>query len=166
MIVYLLIQVKGVAVNLNELVARIRSDQSARRQEKKVDEPLSITIFNRNLCEGQSTSQLNGQFIHSQLLIDCLRMESNQTDKNQLISVCQQEYDGNDEQLIILREFEQSYSRDRSLWWYTRDSFVHRLLNKALQMQNIDLLFLFRFLIQDLGQQLQEHRCSSPLTVY
>ena len=34
---------------------------------------------------------------------------------------------------------------DKSLLWYTKDSFVYRKLNEALRLQNIDILFLFRF---------------------
>ncbi|CAF1003858.1 unnamed protein product [Rotaria sp. Silwood1] len=93
-------------------------------------------------------------------------MKSTSTIKNELIAVCKQEYKGNTAQLTILREFEQDYSPDRALWWYTRDSFVYRLMNKALRMQNIDLLFLFRFFIRDLEQQLEQYRCTSRIRLY
>ena len=65
-----------------------------------MDESLSINIFNSN--EGQSTSDLNGEFIHSQLLIECLiRMISNSNDKNELIEFCKQQYKENDKELKI-----------------------------------------------------------------
>jgi hypothetical protein len=40
------------------------------------------------------------------------------------------------------------------------------MLNKALCVQDIHSLLLFRFLIRDLGQQLERHRCLSRLTLY
>ncbi|CAM4852394.1 unnamed protein product, partial [Rotaria magnacalcarata] len=55
---------------------------------------------------------------------------------------------------------------NQAVWWYTRDSFVYRLLNKALRVQNIDLLFLFRFFIRDIEVQLKQYQCSSLVRVY
>ncbi|UJR19735.1 hypothetical protein I4U23_022869 [Adineta vaga] len=160
------VSVKGIIFQLNDLITQIQSDQ-IRRIQNKVDEPISINIFNTNADYGQSTGKLNGQFVDSQLLIDSLlRMKSNLTDKNDLMALCQREYYNNDTQLAIVREFEQNYTSDRSLWWYTRETFLYRLLNKALREQNIDLLFLFRFFIRDIERELNQYRCSSSLLLY
>ena len=43
---------------------------------------------------------------------------------------------------------------------------LYRLLNKALRIQNIDILYLFRFLIRDIGKQLEENKCQSLVHVY
>ena len=71
-----------------------------------------------------------------------------------------------DTQLALVHEFENEYSSDKALWWYTRDSFLYKMLNKALRVQNIDLLFLFRFVIGDIYQQLKQNQCQSPVRVY
>ncbi|CAF4021624.1 unnamed protein product [Rotaria magnacalcarata] len=76
------------------------------------------------------------------------------------------EYGGNKAGLEILREFQQDYSPNHALWWYTRDSFAYRLLNKVLRVQNIDLLFLFRFFIRDLQQQFKDNQCTSRVCLY
>ncbi|CAF4535580.1 unnamed protein product [Rotaria socialis] len=39
-------------------------------------------------------------------------------------------------------------------------------MNKALRVQNIDLLFLLRFSIRDLERQLKQHKCVSCLHLY
>ncbi|CAF3915371.1 unnamed protein product [Rotaria sp. Silwood1] len=93
-------------------------------------------------------------------------MKSTPSITNELIAICTEEYKGNKAELEVLDEFKQNYSSDRAVWWYTRDSFVYRLLNKALRVQNIDLLFLFRFFIRDLEQQLEENQCTSSICVY
>lgn len=87
-------------------------------------------------------------------------------DKHELIDLCKKYYDGNVSQLNILDEFEHNYTPDKALWWYTRESFVCRLLNKALHVQNIDLLFLFRFFIRDIQRQLEQYQCSSSIHIY
>ncbi|CAF4289577.1 unnamed protein product, partial [Rotaria magnacalcarata] len=69
--------IKGVVIDLNSLLKQIQLDQS-KRIENKVDEPLAINISNLNNFIDKSTKELNGEFLHSQLLIDCLlRMKPN-----------------------------------------------------------------------------------------
>ena len=155
-----------MAMPLESIVTKILSDQAA-RVHNKVDEPLSINIFNTTGQKEQSTNEINGQFVYSQLLIDCLlRMTSSPTDKDELIDLCKKQYKDNATELAIIQEFERDYSPDRALWWYTRESFLYRLLNKALRVQNIDLLFLYRFFIRDIRQQLEQLQHSSPFRVY
>jgi len=158
------IQVKGVIVQLDDLINQIRSDQINRM---KIEEPLSINIYTFNSNEDQSTTELNGHFVHSLLLIDVLlRMKSNQKDKQQLIERCYNEYKDNDNELSIVQEFEREYLPYNALRWYTRESFVHKMLNKALRTQNIELLFLFRFIIHDIYEQLKRCQYHSPIRVY
>ncbi|CAF3648668.1 unnamed protein product [Rotaria socialis] len=159
-------KIKGVVIDLNSLLKQIQLDQS-KRIENKVDEPLAINISNLNHFIDKSTKELNGEFLHSQLLIDCLlRMKPNVTDKNELINLCQKFYQNNPKELSLVREFERNYSSNQAIWWYTRDSFVYRLLNKALRVQNIDLLFRFRFFIRDIELQLKQYQCSSLVRTY
>ncbi len=151
---------------MNTLIDKIISDQTTRTRNK-VDEFLSINVFNTNNLEEKSTTGLNGQFIHSQLLIDrLLCMKPRATDKNELIDLSKKFYKDNSSELAIVQEFEQDYVPDRALWWYTRESFLYRLLNKALRKQDIDLLFLFRFFIRDIHKQLEQLQCLTPLRVY
>jgi tetratricopeptide (TPR) repeat protein len=153
-------------MQLDVIVAQILSDQ-AKQVRNKIDEPLSINIFNTTGQKEQSTTEINGQFVHSQLLIDCLlRMTPKSTDKNEIIALCKKQYKDNATELAIIYEFEKDYSSDRALWWYTRESFLYRLLNKALRVQNIDLLFLFRFFIRDIRKQLEQFKCSTSICVY
>ncbi|CAF1421683.1 unnamed protein product, partial [Didymodactylos carnosus] len=82
-------------------------------------------------------------------------------------------YSGKEVELKVLQEFESNYSSDKAIWWYTRDKFLYRLINRALRQNNIRLLFLFGFFIQDMYRQLKrEHERSklqhidNPLKVY
>ncbi|CAF1200306.1 unnamed protein product [Adineta steineri] len=160
-------KVKGIYYEIDQLIASIKSNEVGIRAITAVDEPLSMSICNVSNDYEQTTSDLDGRFVHSQLLIDCLlRMEPLSTDKNEFISFCLNEYHDNEDMLKIIKEFEDDYSTDRVIWWYTRETFIYRLLNKSLRIQNIDLLFTLRFLIRDIEQQLQQHQCSSPITVY
>ena len=152
---------------MDELIARIHSDQIQRRYNR-LDEPLAINIFKTKIDnQQQSCIGLNGQFIYSRLLIDCLiRMVTTPNDKSNFISFCKKQYEDNSNELSVIEEFDKYYSSDRALWWYTRECFLYRLLNKALRVQNIDVLFLLRFVIRDIEQQLESSKCSSTVRVY
>ena len=58
-------------------------------------------------------------------------------------------------ELRLLDEFEKTYTSDSAIWWYTRDTFLYRLLNKALRQQNTKLIFLFGFYIKDIYSTLK-----------
>ncbi|CAF5007593.1 unnamed protein product [Rotaria sp. Silwood1] len=160
-------KVKGVIVRLDELIERIQSDQ-IQRQHNKIDESLTINIYKSKIHDHeQSCMGVNGQFIHTHLLIDCLiRMVPTLNDKKDFVCLCKQQYKSNSTELSIVEEFDKHYSSNRAVWWYTRECFLYRLLNKALRVQNIDLLFLLRFIIRDIGQQLEINKCTSPIRVY
>ncbi|CAF1060514.1 unnamed protein product [Rotaria sp. Silwood1] len=156
--------VKAVAVKLDDLISKITQDQKTRT---KVEEPLSFNIYSIHENIDQSTIELNGHFVHSLLLIDVLfRMKATEQDKQQLISLCNNQYEGKSAQLAMVHEFDEQYSSEKALWWYSRDSFLYKILNKALRTQNIDILFLFRFVIADIYQQLKQNQCQSSVLVY
>ena len=137
------------------------------RDFDQVAEPLSFTVFHTSDDKDRSTTDLNGHFIHSQLLLDCLiRMKCLSSDKNDLISRIQKEYQGNVYGLSILNEFQEHYSSDQAIWWYTRAPCLYRILNKALRIQDIELLFLFRFFIRDIQVQLHQHQYHASSHVY
>ncbi len=120
-----------------------------------------------NEGDNKSTTCLNGKFLYSQLLLDyILRIEPNERDKNELISLFKQEYAGNSIELSNVRDFQENYSSEKVLWWYTRECFFYKILNKALRTQNIHIIFLFRSYINDIYHQLQEKQSKSQLKVY
>ncbi|CAF1196393.1 unnamed protein product [Rotaria sordida] len=162
-------KVKAIIVELDELISRIETDY---RLQKTVEEPLSINIFTTDAnastsAMGTSTMGVNGQFVFFQVLIDCLqRLQSNKADKEELIDLCKQKYKDNDLELSRIKEFENSYSSNRALWWYTRESFFYKTLNAALRKQDIHLIFLFREIISNIHYQLKFNQVKYPLQVY
>lgn len=93
-------------------------------------------------------------------------MDSMPNDKTDFINLCRNEYKGNKVQLDIINQFNKNYTSDDAVWWFTRDTFVTQLLNKALKVQNIDLLFSLRFFLHDIENQLQQYNCLTPIQTY
>jgi tetratricopeptide (TPR) repeat protein len=153
-----------VIVKQDDLINEIKGDH---RRQLRTEEPLSFNCYTVNDNPDQSTTGLNGHFIHSLLLIDVLiRMKSANSDKKALIKLCKEKYQTKKRELTQVRDFEYEYSAEKAVWWYTRESFLHKMLNEALRVQDIDLLFLFRFVIADIYEQLEKHKCRSAVRVY
>jgi tetratricopeptide (TPR) repeat protein len=75
-----------------------------------------------------------------------------------MIEVCRQYYRGHTKQLKLIDEFERDYRPEDAIRWYTKQSFVYKLVNKALRSEDIDQLHTFRFFIGDLSESLaREH---------
>jgi hypothetical protein len=91
--------------------------------------------------------------------LDFLCYLPNQQDYLQrLITFLTKFYEGNQSQLRKVEDFAANYSPEHAIQWYTKDTFVYRLLNVALRRYNIEVLFLFGFLIRDIQKQLKrEH---------
>ncbi|CAF4460054.1 unnamed protein product, partial [Rotaria socialis] len=151
-------KVKTVCTKLDELIDIIRVDQKNRGRN---EEALAMDILDR------SSTELNGEFLHSQLLIDVLiRMKPSQQDKNELLALLKKEYKANEVDLKLVNEFHMAYESAKAIWWYTRESFLYRVMNKALRVRNTELIFLFRTVIRDIYEQLLAHQCQKCVTVY
>ncbi|CAF2066207.1 unnamed protein product [Rotaria magnacalcarata] len=73
-----------------------------------------------------------------------------------MIRECRSYYKDNPVELKKIDEFENGYCSKNAIGWYTRDSFIYRLVNKALRTLDIDIISKFRFFIVDLYQQLKQ----------
>ena len=161
------LEVKGVFDCLKEMIDEIKTDQ---KSNAKTEEPLAMNFIIDTTVGAhadQSVTELNGEFVHFSLLIDVLiRCKTTAIDKLNLIQRCKEHYKDDQTELDIIDEFNRQYSADKALWWYTRDSFLYRMLNKALRVENIGLLFLFRHVIADIYERLQRYQYRKALTVY
>jgi tetratricopeptide (TPR) repeat protein len=158
--------VKAVVTDLAELIARIQFDHE-KRQKSRIYEPLPISIFDPKFIRDKLTTDLQGNLVQSQLLINSLLyMQSNPNDKNELISISKEIYKNNEIELNNISKFEQEYTPERAIKWYTKDSFLSRLLQKALQTQNIDVIFLFHFFIVDVRQELEKRQGTERIQAY
>lgn len=154
-------KVKSAITNVDDLIAVITKDQQI---EKKIEEPLSINIFS---VGGKSTSELNGKFVFSQVLIDCLlRLKSTDRDQQELIQLLKQQYLQNRFELDFINDFSRNYQQNQALDWYTKECFFYKTLNCILRNENVHWIFLYRSFISDLQQQLQKYQSKTTLQVY
>ncbi|CAF4399640.1 unnamed protein product [Rotaria sp. Silwood2] len=164
-------KIKCLVSQYDELASQIGHDQE-RRIKAKIDDPLSISILDENLTNTSNNAEdcstiIDYDFAYSYLLVNCLvKMKSFYSEKKELIKLCENIYKENASELSILEEFTKEYSSLKSLFWLTRNSFIHRLINKAIRIKNFRILFLSRFYFQDIYQQLEKHKCFKSIRVY
>ncbi|CAF5040550.1 unnamed protein product [Rotaria sp. Silwood1] len=115
--------------------------------------PISVLSSNAN----DRTNQQEASFMYFQLLIDTLlEIKHKSITKKQLIDELRLQYKNNNTELIKIDEFEKTYDSNEAIKWYTRDSFLYRMLNKALRTYDIDILYKLGFFITDLYNQLKQ----------
>ncbi|CAF1643081.1 unnamed protein product [Adineta ricciae] len=145
-----------------EIYARVIFDDEHRDNSEQKDvelEPLvPMSVFELTHGKDMSIRDLTDdqiRFIWFQLLLNVLlRMPRNTNNMTDMLEVARSYYGSDPHELKKINEFASTYQSSKAVWWYTHDSFVYRLLNRAVRTQDICTIFTFRFFIIDLYAQL------------
>ena len=128
------------------------------RKDYRYRQPASISTY--NTTEGRSHKDLqeeNASFIWLQLFLDIvirLTSEAILNGKEELIAYLRPMYSRVQSEKDRLNEFQQTYTPDKSVYWYTKDGCIYSELNRALRSANWEILTKYRFFIHDLHKQL------------
>ncbi|CAF1031871.1 unnamed protein product [Adineta steineri] len=95
------------------------------------------------------------EFLYSKILRDIL-FEDVRSTQSEMVDFCRQIYADDPAKLNEVEEFEEYYTSQLAIFWYTRDTFLYRLLNKALRERDIKTLYSLRYFIKDLYLRLKE----------
>ncbi|CAF3741192.1 unnamed protein product [Rotaria sp. Silwood1] len=141
----------GIYDNMNRLVKRLFNEN--------LFTSLPISIINPSVIKEMSIRDLTNDqatFMWFQLLFEILlQMPQTIDSKNEMMHECLLNYENDQIEKNKILEFQQIYSSDTCIRWYTRDTFLYLLVNRALRTQNINDIFKYRFYIKDLYQQLE-----------
>ncbi|CAM4826075.1 unnamed protein product, partial [Rotaria magnacalcarata] len=125
------------------------------RQTIKLIEQQSLvfSLYNDIQKSTRNLAKESGSFIWHQLVKDVLHKmpTDNTTGKHEMLLTCYKYYRGNKKELKNIQLFEQSYTPDDAIRWYTKNCFIYRLINKALRTEDIEVLYTFRYYIVDLS---------------
>ncbi|CAF2941549.1 unnamed protein product [Rotaria sp. Silwood2] len=102
-------------------------------------------------------------FLWFQVLADVLKniiiTDKNNMGIQEMLAHCQAYYRGNPVELKYIAEFRRNYKPEDAIFWYSKHSFVYRLVNQALRTDDIEVLYIFRTYITHLRDQIAcEHR--------
>ncbi|CAF1299635.1 unnamed protein product [Adineta steineri] len=92
----------------------------------------------------------------------------------EFITYCREVYDDDENELKNVNQLQKTYKNNISIWWYTWDAFLYRMLNQALRLMDVDMIIRMGFFINDLhcdiqrlhSEQSDGHQSSTKFTVY
>ncbi|UJR06595.1 hypothetical protein I4U23_010879 [Adineta vaga] len=152
----------------DELRCRMKKDMELMRIP--VVEPM---LFSMNTTAMKNINADCAAYQWNQILLDALRhLPKNNKSRQDILTICKTQYKDDPCEFKKIEQFEKTYQPQSAIWWYSQDCFLYKLINKALQTEDIDILFKFRFFIIDLYDQLSDlHNKSKTensniLTVY
>ncbi|CAF1541544.1 unnamed protein product, partial [Didymodactylos carnosus] len=147
-------KIRGVFTHKDFLLIQIAEDAKVLSNDMM---PMNVFGLSHHEKSIRDLDKESAVFMWNQLLMDVLlRMPTSDESKMEMLTECESYYRDNAKELEKINDFRLNYSFDAAVSWYTRDSFVYRLLNKALRTRDIDIIFKFRFFIADLYRQLQK----------
>lgn len=110
------------------------------------------TVFQRK--DRQEAAFMFGQLL-KRVLVDISNEDDDSIEAfSNMIHYLRQLFANDKSKLNFLQKFETEYKTHTPIYWYSLDSFLFGLVNKALREQNIELLFHIRTFIRDLHQQI------------
>ncbi|CAF1273770.1 unnamed protein product [Didymodactylos carnosus] len=158
----------GIFNELSPLIDSIK--ENAKLVEKHIQ---TFSCYKEeNQTSTRDLSKESAAFLWFQLFKDViLKMPQTEQSKQEMIRICRDYYRGNSKELKYVEEFENEYKPDDSIRWYTKESFIHKLINKALRTEEIEQLYIFRLFISNLstclGKESQRiQREQAPINVY
>ncbi|CAF1085240.1 unnamed protein product [Rotaria sp. Silwood1] len=132
-----------------ELVRRVRSWIDLKYQT------YFYTCNNGDLSKQLSRS--TALFLANYVLAKYVEFEIYDESKQDMLQLCREHYSRNQLELNNIKEFELTYTASDAIMWYTRASFVYKMINRALRTFDEIKLRTMAFFIRDLRQQLKNY---------
>ena len=79
-----------------------------------------------------------------------LLMAKHFNSKDEMPNEARAQYHNNEFEKRRIDKFPEEYQPEQAFLWSTWDSFIYKLINRALHTQDIDTIFKFRFFIIDI----------------
>jgi hypothetical protein len=111
----------------------------------------AFSLYDQQEKNTRNLTQESGSFLFFQLFKDVLlNMQRTPESKKEMIERCKDYFHRNTKELQNIDLFNKTYKSTEAVQWYTQNSFVYRLVNKALRTEDIEALYTFRFFIVDM----------------
>jgi tetratricopeptide (TPR) repeat protein len=146
-------KVSGIFTNKKMLLSKICDDIGACDTANAV--PMSVFHMDERQNSLQNLTEESATFMWYRSMLHVLLLMAKYCDsKTEMIAECRASYHNDEAEKKKINQFEITYKPETAFWWYTYDSFVYRLLNQALRTQSTEIIFKFRFFINDLHIQI------------
>ena len=72
------------------------------------------------------------------------------------LKYCRVELAGNSMELKNVDQIEKKYRNHQPIWWYTCETFLYSMLNRALRLMDVDIIIQMGFFIHDLHKNIAD----------
>lgn len=128
----------------------------SKNDHSRRDDTMGSAVFNTKDMNSMHQS-LNCEFMLYQLVLKRIMNGSNKQ-KIAANGLCDYFKPDNENDRRTMVEFDDTYKSNTAIHWYTRETCIYRMLNKALRTQNIHHLLGFSSFIRDLYTQLSNEQ--------
>jgi tetratricopeptide (TPR) repeat protein len=140
-------KVKGVFTDITPICKAVR--QATQLCDQNM---VSISFFKKtDETSKRNLDQLDQSFMYTQILKEILlTIDFEQEDIDKFLTYCLEQFAGNETGLRNIDKFQEEYRLHQPIWWYTSDSFLYSMLNRALRVMDVDLIIKMGFFVRDL----------------
>ncbi|CAF0762817.1 unnamed protein product [Rotaria sordida] len=157
-------KVRGVFNNINDICESLKSYVST--QSLLEYDRLQFDVIS-NEINSLTTNEDQLRLIYSKLnRIILFNMDSSDRGKQHMINYCRDQYK-TENQIELINDFEQNYSKHSPIWWYTKNYFFQGIINRALRTHDLYALCSMHRYIKDLDLkvlQLNESKQTTTTT--
>ena len=159
-------KVKGVFESMESMLDRLRLSTL-----RHTAESISYSILPRTTMEPSNQNEVDQSFMYTQLIKEIiLEIEFDDNSMKQFVDFCLSLYENNHQQCEKVKSFQMQYKTYSPLWWYSKETFVYSLLNKALREQDtkiiVKMAFFIRDLLDEINKKYVEIEQPTKITVY
>nr|ABQ08070.1 hypothetical protein [Adineta vaga] len=125
-----------------------------RKQNNANSISISFLPFNPEISE-ININELESSYMYTKIFKEILlNINYNNNDSIQILTnYCREIYPNC---YNVINDFEEKYTSDKSIWWYTKEAFICELLNQALRNLQGSILISMGIFIRNLHEQIQQ----------
>ncbi|CAF1385038.1 unnamed protein product [Adineta steineri] len=144
-------KVKSISQDLSSISSQLQTNT-----RRFINDVPSINILSST--PGENTSSEAVLLMYVKIINDILyNFVPTEQSKEEMINFFKQVYSDNETQRGYIDDFYKTYNSEQAILWYTKNTFLYRVLNKAYRVLDTDALFKMRYYIADLFKQFWDY---------
>lgn len=153
--------IRGIFKNISKLIHQLNYDsQSSDKLETIINNPFNILVNQLNTIDSLDDTQ--SEHIRFQIIVNSLLRSNDSSNvsslnciRKMMIDECRQQCSKNARTLKEIDDFEFNETKYSSIQWWTKDSFIYRLLNTALVSRYWNSIIKYQYFLVKLYNELK-----------
>lgn len=140
-------KIKGIFPDISSICNQIKQNMHQHRHENIPISVIPATCPN-------NLNELDPSFMYTQLIKQVLlEIEYGERAKEDFVNFL---FTQNSSSVNSIHTFERDYYNETPIWWYTKEPFIYSMLNKALRIQDTEVITKMGFIVRDIHRQIEQ----------